>query len=944
MRQISSLFAFNRGLIDPRGLARVDIPKLKMAAEIMTNWVARVLGSMSIRAGTSLVNQTHNNYPTKLVEFIHSNADTALLAFDQPSGAGVPGGNMGVMVNGVELLQQVYSSPASFPAFAAGLSGWTNTSTTGGSATGTTNFCTLKGDGFTAQGAIQISKTLSAGVETRIQFTVYYNPVHFRVGSTSGNDDYLTDTVLPPGTYNFGVKAGLGAAYYQFLNTALVGAVLGNILVTNPTSGTAQPVLIPHALNIPTMQWDQSADVVFMVDGLSQQIMVQRRNQIGGAGVNTPDSWGIALYQPNDGPFQVQNTGGIQLKTSALGGSGVTLTSSLPLFHTGHVGCLFALTSNGQTTYDTLTTAGNDGDSIMVTGVGAARQFALQITITGTIHIQLQQSLDQVSWSVASGGTYTVGDVSDFTASYSGSYTDGLDNEIVYYRLACITSSGGSAICVLLFSNGFIRGICRCTVYGSETTMTVDVLTNMGQQNQFTTDWEQGYWCPLEGYPSAVKLAEGRLWFGGQSTIFGSVSDAYASFDETITGDSGPLIRTIASGPIDIVTWFVPLQRLLFGTPDKEWAISASSLDIPITPSQYNCKPIGTQGSTQVPALQLDNYGIFVDRSNTRVLQLAFNLQIYNYAASSLMLTNPYLGQASAENWNTDSGIVRLAIQRKPDTRIHCVRSDGVVLVLVFDDAEQVQSWQIFEAAAGGLIEDVAVLPAEEGQLDDNVYWVVKRTVGGSTVRTIELMAQEAQTYGGSGNNNILADACYFYSGSPTASFTGMTWMAGEQVAVWADGNDVGTDDSVVPFGYLYTVASDGSLTLPADYSNVCIGLPYTATWKSAKLGMATSEEGTPLNHPKSVKQIGLVMYNTHSRGIQYSSNGATYYDIPNIQGGVPTFGPIGLPNSYEIIQEYDYDQFSFPGQWDTDSRIWLLAHSPRPVTAMALSMSLEMG
>ncbi len=953
MKQQASLFAFNRGLLDPRGLARVDIDKLRMGAEVMNNYVARVLGSMSIRPGTSYVGQPLSDAPTRMVEFVHSNEDTALLVFTQPGGAGVPGGYMEVFVDNEPLQQLAYPSPASFPAFAVGLAGWTNTSTTGGSATGGSGSVQLVGDGFTAKGGVQTSVTFSSTVETRITFTVIGNPINMRVGSASGLDNYLADTELPPGTYNFGVKAGLGAAYYEFYNTAAVNGYLSNITVTNPTSGSATPVTIAHSLNCPTMQWDQSADVVFICDGLVQQVMIQRRNQIGSA-TNTADSWAVTLYEPPDGPFQIQNTSGTQLAVNGIKGSGVTLSSSLPLFETGHVGCLFSITSNGQDTNDTLTTAGNNGNSVLVDGVGAARNIALAIAITGTIHIQLQQSLDNITWTIAAGGTYTVGTISDFTASYTGSYNDGLDNEIVYYRLACITSSGGSAVCQLAYNFGSIRGIVRCTAYVSSTAMTVDVLTDCGRYNQFVPIWEEGYWCTNNGFPSAVKLAEGRLWWGGQSTIFGSVSDAYASFDETITGDSGPLIRTIASGPIDIVTWFVPLQRLLFGTPDKEWAISASSLDIPITPSQYNAKAIGTQGSTQVPALQLDNYGMFIDRSNTRLFKLAFNLQIYNYAASSMMLTNPYLGQASSTNWNGDSGITKIAIQRKPDTRILCVRSDGTLLVLVFDDAENVESWQTFTAAAGGLIEDVCVLPAAEGVLDDYVYWTVKRTIEGSTVRTIELVAQEAQTQGGAGSNNILADACAFFSNvSPTTTFTGLTWLAGQEVAIWADGIDQGTYDAGsgegIPWEYTYTVNSSGVLTLGSGVYNVCIGLPYTATWKSAKLGLATGQQGTVLGQPKRIAQLGLVAYNIHPRGVRYAKNLTDApYDLPNIQGGVPTWVeappyPGNPPGNDPIITEYDYDSFPFDGEWNTDSRIVLYSQSPRPATLMAISTTLEM-
>jgi hypothetical protein len=55
-----------------------------------------------------------------------------------------------------------------------------------------------------------------------------------------------------------------------------------------------------------------------------------------------------------------------------------------------------------------------------------------------------------------------------------------------------------------------------------------------------------------------------------------------------------------------------------------------------------------------------------------------------NYGSTQLSALVPEIG---------DPGIVKMAVQRQPDTRIHCVRSDGTVALLVFDKVESVICW-----------------------------------------------------------------------------------------------------------------------------------------------------------------------------------------------------------------------------------------------------------
>ena len=51
-RQNVPLLSFNRGIISPKALARVDLDRTRLSAEIMRNWLAKTQGAMTLRPGT----------------------------------------------------------------------------------------------------------------------------------------------------------------------------------------------------------------------------------------------------------------------------------------------------------------------------------------------------------------------------------------------------------------------------------------------------------------------------------------------------------------------------------------------------------------------------------------------------------------------------------------------------------------------------------------------------------------------------------------------------------------------------------------------------------------------------------------------------------------------------------------------------------------------------
>lgn len=399
--------------------------------------------------------------------------------------------------------------------------------------------------------------------------------------------------------------------------------------------------------------------------------------------------------------------------------------------------------------------------------------------------------------------------------------------------------------------------------------------------------------------------------------VVGTVSDAFESFDETIVGDSAPINRTIGSGPVDTINWILSLKGLILGSQGTEYTARASSLEEPLTVTNFNLKGSSNQGSGAVSSVKVDKTGYFVNRSGVKVFALDFDARTYDYGSVCAMELCPEIGYP---------GIVRMDVQRLPDTRLHCVLSDGTVAIMVINQAEEVAAW--IKVTTDGLVEDVMTLPAADGSLDDQVYYVVKRTINGSTVRYLEKWAQEVDCRGDK-QYCYLADSYVAYSGAATTTITGLSHLEGEEVVVWADGRDVGTIESTDPFTQTYTV-SGGQITLATAASNVVVGLGYTAAFKSAKLGSSMAGVSA-LNQQKKVGHLGLVLADTYRLGLKYGPSSDYLDDLPSIENGTDV--------AAGTQTDYDEQMIEFPGTWTTDSRVYLQAQAPRPAHVLAVTM-----
>lgn len=903
-KQNVSLLAFNRGIVSKSALARVDVERIRLSAEVMTNWMPKTQGSMSLRPGFGYVGTTKSNQQAIHIPFVAATDDTALIE--------ITNALMRVRVDDVLVSRVSVTTAVTNPTFSTSAS-WTDTSTNGGAVTFGGTGLILDAANVGGQASVQQTVTCSGGnvgLRHALDINVTRGPVTFRLGSTSGGDEYITETTLRTGYHSLAFTP-TGDFYIQFLNDIDVDRYVASCRVAS--AGTMEIVGPWSPGDLHLIRYDQSADVLFIACDGKQQRRIERR---------AADSWSLTVYESDTGPFYTARSTRVRLKVGATYGD-TTLTSDKPFFQTGHVGAIFRLFNDGVAQRFRIAGAGSFTEPFKVSGVYDAipakyndREWYYTVTGTWVGTLRIQRAFDDETFGYKR-----------YVLSYPGVTTTGLtvnqaltinqdidQNALVYYKIGFEAGeyTSGAAVIDLLYDGGGGYGVCRVTGYVSSTQVNVAVIDKFNTTD-YTADWQEGIWSGYRGWPSSVSFHKGRLWWLGKTRFVGSVSDDFENFDPGFEGDAGPINRTLGSGPIDTINFSLSLSRLIIGTAGSENSIKSTSFDEPLTPQNTQAGDPSTQGSREgVGAVKIDNRGVFAQRSGRRLFELVFSPETNEYEPRDLTFLAPDITGTAK--------VVGMAVQRQPDTRIHVWLDDGSVILLTYEPSEDLVCWSRIAVGGSGFVEHVVVLPGED---EDQVYYTVQRQVNLATVRYLEKMALESECVGGTTNKQ--ADAFIVVSAVTGTSVTGLGHLEGLTVVAWGGGAYLGS-----------YVVSSGAITLAASVTatDVMVGLPYTATYKSTKLAYAAAA-GTALVQRKKVNFFGAILGVTHNDGLEFGRDFTNMDPLPRTVEGVEV-------TADQIFTEYDQPAVPFPGEWHTDSRLCLRATAPKPCEILAAVISVE--
>jgi hypothetical protein len=475
-------------------------------------------------------------------------------------------------------------------------------------------------------------------------------------------------------------------------------------------------------------------------------------------------------------------------------------------------------------------------------------------------------------------------------------------------------------------------GSATITSYTSGTVVNITVNNNFGAATASSV-WRLGSWYGTEGssatarYPGAVTFNQDRLTFASTWTdpnrIDASNSGDYENFAPTKTDgtvvDSNALAFSLNSSKVNAINWLISDEwGLLAGTASSEWVVAASTTQVALTPTNVNAKQITNYGGTNVPPVRIGKSTLFVQRTKRKVREMTYQFTLGTFQAPDISLVSEHL---------TKSGIKQMAVQLAPQSTVWLVTTDGVLVGIIYDKDQDVVGWHRHQLGGFSdvaqtqppVVESIGVIPNTNIDRDD-LWMVVRRTINGSTVRTVELM-QKFWEDGDTLPDAYFVDCGATYSGAATNTITGLTWLVGQTVSVLADG-------SVHPN---CLVSAGGAITLQRNVTKAQIGLGYNSTGKTMRIE-AGGADGPAQGKLKRIHRSIFRFFQSVGLNVQ-ATNGSSYPQPWRTSADLMD-NPVAL---------YTGDKrWSWEGSYELEGQVSWTQSDPLPSNVLMVSAQLD--
>ena len=607
------------------------------------------------------------------------------------------------------------------------------------------------------------------------------------------------------------------------------------------------------------LQFVQINDIIYIVH---EDYPVRKLSRFGST------NWTLVNVAWDFPPMLDPNTSTTTIWSDQTTGMGATLTASSSIFDANDVDGHYAITHT-RDAQELKVDINGDSTSSAVNTKGA---WSLLTTGTWTADIQLQRRINGAAWEV----------IKDVTSTSDSNYAlSGLEeNDDAEYRIDISNHSVGAVnteVVRFQVDSVDITGFARVTGYTSGTVVTADIIKDFEKSGSGNTStaWSEGAFSDRRGHPGAVTFFESRLIFGGtdyrKQRMWFSRFDDFENFS-TSTPDllaTDSLSYQLASVEQNKIKWIRARKYLLIGTEGEEYSLRGADGNA-LSPTTQPLSTIeSTEGSKGIRPTIVGDSLLFWSRDGRKLHELLFSIGEDGFGTNDVTKLAEHI---------TDPSIKQSAYTQDPYRILWNIRTDGVLVGLVYNRSDEVTAW--FTRDTDGLFESVESV---YGDPEDEVWCVVNREVNGATVRYVERFSFRKTVK----DDMLYADCGIRYSGASTTSITGLDHLEGKTVTVLADGN-VETDKVVV----------SGAITLDNASTKASVGLAYNTEMETTKLE-APAGDGASRAKPKKTDHVLLgfqnslggqvgIRYNEPSGEEKTTLNDVTFRDTADLMDSSP--------------------------------------------------------
>ncbi|MER8793968.1 hypothetical protein NKH75_07135 [Mesorhizobium sp. M0984] len=424
--------------------------------------------------------------------------------------------------------------------------------------------------------------------------------------------------------------------------------------------------------------------------------------------------------------------------------------------------------------------------------------------------------------------------------------------------------------------------------------------------------WRLGTFVPGK-YVQSGSLYEERLAFSRKFSVYASQT---GDFDNFATGekDTDALeFKQAGGGQANDITWIAESDgALIIGTLGGVRSLSGSGIDEALTPSSFKNRRSRTFGCAATRPVDAGQSFLYLTRSRKSIAELTQN--------ATGRFTSDDVGQISEHI--PKKGVVELAFQSDPDPLLWFPLDNGELGGYTHQPSQEVRGMHRHDIAGSfsgsdwGIVESAVVTPGQTGT--DDLWLIVKRTIGGATKRYIEIKTVPFEY--GEIDDAFEVDCGLTYSGAAVGTVSGLDHLNGETVDALADGKV-----------YKGLVVAAGAVSLPggATAAKWSVGLPYEAGADTLELDVG-GKDGSIVGRRKKVAKVILNLFETDTTGLQVQSFLRGRWESIRIPSVV---APDGMATLFTGNVDVPIDD-----SWEGQGRVRIRHTNPTPCTIRAFT------
>ncbi|TYC64223.1 hypothetical protein FMN50_01445 [Rhodobacterales bacterium] len=458
-------------------------------------------------------------------------------------------------------------------------------------------------------------------------------------------------------------------------------------------------------------------------------------------------------------------------------------------------------------------------------------------------------------------------------------------------------------------SDGFWRWLKIAEVL-SATEVTTQVFGQSLPDTKAQSNWRLGAWSDTTGWPETVGWHKSRLAFAGTETepqkIWESQTEDFNNFSVShVLQSSDAVSAGILSGQVNRIQWLVDDNDLVIGTTRAVRALGKATEQDPYGPENVEQRPQTNFGANGIAPIKVGSVLLYFGPYGTDMREMAYDLSADGRVSQSLSEVQSHLFR---------NGISGACYQQYPDSIIWAWDTKGRVVGFTYERQQQVYGMHRHDF--GGTVECLADL---SGELSDEVWMIVRRTISGQTKRYLEIM--QRPFLGGEIEDAWHLDCAARYEGEAVNTLTGLDHLEGQDVILYADGTD-----------YPATV-TNGKVSLPNGRvaEKILAGLDVKARAKTLPFPVNT-QDGSAAGRKMRIDGCAIAVLET---GTLRAGSDETYLDeLIYYRAGDLAGKPAPLRSG--ILER------SVETRWEDGGQLTLEAGGGKPSTLLAINFGTD--